>query len=64
MITYFIGCGWYLTCRYINSTKDEQDGNTFIKKFGLDTLRVDTGICGADECASFIDKCKTNFEMY
>ena len=30
MITYFIGCGWYLTCRYINSDADEKAKNTFI----------------------------------
>ena len=58
MITYFIGCGWYLTCRYINTDADNKADNTFIKSFQLDELIVDTDYCNKDECAKLIKDCK------
>jgi len=38
MITYFIGCFWWLIVRYINTDGDKEKGNTFISSFNLDKL--------------------------
>jgi hypothetical protein len=38
MITYFIGCFWWLLARYVNTEKDIAEGNTFIKYFQMDML--------------------------
>jgi hypothetical protein len=33
MITYFIGCFWWLLARYVNTPEDIEKGNTFIEYF-------------------------------
>ena len=38
MITYFIGCFWWLLARYVNTPKDIEKGNTFIEYFQMNQL--------------------------
>ena len=38
MITYFIGCFWWLLARYVNTQDDVDSGNTFIKYFLMEKL--------------------------
>lgn len=40
IITYFIGCGWYLIC---TAMQNENDHNTFINYFGLGETEEDVG---------------------
>ena len=36
MITYFIGCFWWLIVRYLNTQVDIDNENTFIQSNALD----------------------------
>ena len=38
MITYFIGCFWWLLARYVNTPDDIESGNTFIEYFKMNKL--------------------------
>ena len=38
MITYFIGCFWWLLARYVNTPHDIKIGNTFIEYFKMNKL--------------------------
>jgi hypothetical protein len=38
MITYFIGCFWWLLARFVNTPYDIEIGNTFIEYFKMNKL--------------------------
>ena len=56
MITYFIGCLWWMLVNMINTTKDRKSGHTFSYKFGFDQYYTfeSPEICKYDSCMEHI----------
>ena len=55
IITYFIGCFWWLAVQHINSADDVRDRLTFITYFGLDQVYYKEGLCDPDICEEALE---------
>jgi len=56
MITYFIGCFWWMLVDYINTTVDKKKGDTFAYRFAIDQYYMNSpDICKNSYCVEHIE---------